>query len=77
MRIYPFHHALEEQGKQCYGLNGRFGHRQSPLDSAYVYCRASCFLGDFYAFRVALHTTLYDKTLQHTLFQGTDFTNPL
>ena len=26
---------------------------------------------------VALHTTLYDKTLQHTLFQGTDFTKPL
>ena len=26
---------------------------------------------------VALHTTLYDKTLQHTLFQGADFTKPL
>ena len=52
MRIYPFHHALEEQGKQGNGLRGHFGNLQSPLDSAYVYCRALCFLGDFYAFRV-------------------------
>ena len=26
---------------------------------------------------VALHTTLYDKALQHTPFQGSNFTNPL
>ena len=77
MMIYPFHHALEEQGKQGNGLRGRFSHLQSPLDSAYVYCRALCFLGDFYAFRVALHTTLYDKALQHTSFRGADFTKPL
>ena len=26
---------------------------------------------------VALHTTLYDKTIQHAPFQGADFTKPL
>ena len=26
---------------------------------------------------VALHTTLYDKALQHTPFRGADFTKPL
>ena len=44
--------SFGEQGKQGNGLCGRFSHQQSPLDSAYVYCRAFCFLGDFYAFRV-------------------------